>query len=406
MARFLIIAYTTYIHDGRVKRHAEALAERGDHVDVISLASGEPSNVNGVNLIGMPMARYRGASKAAYLLSYLRFFALASSKAARLSLSQRYDVAIVCTMPDAVIVCAILPKLLGSKVVLDVHDTMPELYRDKFGGARGALGAKLLMLEERLSSSCADFVLAVHDLHRERLQDAGVPAHKIRVVMNSPDARIFTTHSNEHSRPNEFTMVCHGTVTARLGLDLAIRAVDTVKANIPEIRLKVIGQGDQIAESRALVDRLGLTDRISFMNLVPVEQLPALLTTADVGLVPYRPSSATHLMLPVKLLDYVTLGIPVIAARLRTVEYYFGGGAVELFDPGNVLDLARAILLLYRNPSLRCQVVDRATQALERLNWKSQRREYLRTIDSLVSASKCDSHKTLRATDAKAGGRG
>ncbi len=386
MARFLMIAYTTYMHDGRVKRHAEALAERGDHVDVICLATGQQPITNGVNVIGLPMSRYRGASKSAYLRSYTRFFSMAAQRAARMSLKQRYDVVIVCTMPDAVIVCAILPKFLGSKVVLDVHDTMPELYRDKFGGTRGAAGAKLLMLEERVSSWWADRVLAVHDLHRDRLQKAGVPAGKIHVVMNSPDTRIFDLHKNGDSPPNQFTLICHGTVTQRLGLDLAISAVAALRPEIPELRLKVIGEGDRLAESRALVDRLGLAARVEFMDLVPVEKLPALLVKADVGLVPYRPSSATHLMLPVKLLDYATLGIPVIAARLRTVEYYFGDGAVELFEPGNVADLVRAIRLLYNNPDLRERLVDRARNSLDALNWQNQRSEYYRAIDSLLTA--------------------
>ncbi len=386
MARFLMIAYTTYMHDGRVKRHAEALAERGDHVDVICLATGQPPITNGVNVIGLPMPRYRGESKSAYLRSYTRFFSMAAQRAARMSLKQRYDVVIVCTMPDAVIVCAILPKFLGSKVVLDVHDTMPELYRDKFGGTRGAAGAKLLMLEERVSSWWADRVLAVHDLHRDRLQKAGVPAGKIHVVMNSPDTRIFDLHKNGDSPPNQFTLICHGTVTQRLGLDLAISAVAALRPEIPELRLKVIGEGDRLAASRAFVDRLGLAARVDFMDLVPVEKLPALLVKADVGLVPYRPSSATHLMLPVKLLDYATLGIPVIAARLRTVEYYFGDGAVELFEPGNVTDLVRAIRLLYNNPDLRGRLVDRARDSLDALNWQNQRSEYYRAIDSLLTA--------------------
>jgi glycosyltransferase involved in cell wall biosynthesis len=175
-------------------------------------------------------------------------------------------------------------------------------------------------------------------------------------------------------------------VTQRLGLDLAISAVASLRSEIPELRLKVIGEGDRLAESRALVDRLGLGARVSFMDLVPVEKLPALLVKADVGLVPYRPSSATHLMLPVKLLDYATLGIPVIAARLRTVEYYFGDGAVELFEPGNVSDLVRAIKLLYDHPELRARLVERARRALEALNWQNQRNEYYRAIDSLLTA--------------------
>lgn len=386
MARFLMIAYTTYMHDGRVKRHAEALAERGDHVDVICLATEAQPITNGVNVIGLPMPRYRGESKSAYLRSYTRFFAMAAQRAVKMSLKERYDAVIVCTMPDAVVVCAILPKLLGSKVVLDVHDTMPELFQDKFGGARGAAGAKLLMLEERISSWWADRVLAVHDLHRDRLQQAGVAAGKIHVVMNSPDTRIFNLHKNGDSPPNEFTLMCHGTVTQRLGLDIAISAVASLRSEIPELRLKVIGDGDRLAEARTLVDKFGMHNRVSFMDLVPVEKLPSLLVKADVGLVPYRPSSATHLMLPVKLLDYATLGIPVIAARLRTVEHYFGNGAVELFEPANVEDLARAIRRLYKDPNLRAQLVERARLALDALNWQNQRSEYYRAIDSLLTA--------------------
>ena len=52
MARILLIAYTTYVHDGRVKRHAEALADRGDHIDVVCLDSGHNGLIDGVNPAG------------------------------------------------------------------------------------------------------------------------------------------------------------------------------------------------------------------------------------------------------------------------------------------------------------------------------------------------------------------
>src|SRR6202007_456929 len=79
--------------------------------------------------------------------------------------------------------------------------------------------------------------------------------------------------------------------------------------------------------------------------------------------------------------DYATLGIPVIAARLRTVEYCLGDGAVELCEPGNVGDLARAIRLLYNNPDLRERLVERARQSLDALNWPNQGNEYYRAFD-------------------------
>src|SRR5215472_11267341 len=189
MARTLIIAYTKYIYDSRVRRHAEALAERGDEVDVISLD--QAGVLNRVNILGLGIPRYRGASRTSYVGNYVRFFARASAVALHRSISNRYDLAIACTMPDAAVLCTVPLRLLGTKVILDVHDTMPELYRDKFGGRRGLLGARLLMMEERLSAACAHRVLAVHELHRQRLVESGIDAQKIHVVMNSPDSRIF-----------------------------------------------------------------------------------------------------------------------------------------------------------------------------------------------------------------------
>ncbi len=385
MARILLIAYTTYVHDGRVKRHAEALAARGDQVDVLCLDSGHNGLHCGANVIGLKMPRYRGDSRSSYVRSYLRFFAKASWAALRLSCAARYDIVIVCTMPDAAVLCALPAKLLGSRIVLDIHDTMPELYQDKFGGRRGAIGARLLMVQERASARCADRVLAVHALHRLRLVEAGVPAHKIRTVMNASDPALFCAAANLRACSNgAFTLACHGTLARRLGLDIAIEALALVRPRIPGLRMMVIGTGDYLEQAKQLAVRKNLGECVSFIDQVPVEELPRLLAAADVGLVPNRASNATHLMLPVKLLDYAALGIPAIAARLRTIEHYFGEDAVRFFEPGDAAGLAAAIEELHADRARRAELVRNARRAVERIGWPAQRTEYYRAIDSLL----------------------
>ena len=383
MARALIIAYTTYIHDGRVKRHAEALAERGDHVDVISLD--QAGVLNRVNILGLGIRRYRGASRTSYVGNYVRFFARASAMALHMSISNRYDLAIACTMPDAAVLCAVPLRLLGTKVILDVHDTMPELYRDKFGGRRGACGAHILMIEERLSAACADRVLAVHEPHRQRLIQSGIQANKIHVVMNSPDSKIFRPEAIQAGRDPHFTVICHGTLTRRLGLDVAIKAVALLKDRIPELRLRIVGDGDYRSDALELVSALGLADRISFTDPVPIEKLPQLLQEASVGLVPNRPSSATHLMLPVKLLEYTALGIPSIAPRLRTIQCYFDCDSVRFFEPGNEISLANAIADLFHDCELRHCIKMRGQAVARRISWSSQRTQFYDAVDSLLA---------------------
>ncbi len=288
MARILIIAYTNYFHDGRVKRHAESLAERGDQVDVICLRGSLQGGETNVNVIGLEMPRYRGSSRSAYFRSYLRFFGLASLEAIRRSRVARYDVVVVCTMPDAAVLCALGPKLMGSKIVLDIHDTMPELYQDKFGGRRGAIGARLLLAEERASAWFADRVLAVHDLHRKRLEQAGVPGAKIKVVMNLPDPRIFAACNGNHRSSERFTIVCHGTVTRRLGLDVAIRATHLLRERIPGLQLMVMGGGDFLEESKRLADALHLNGHVTFSSPVLIERLPEALAQAAVSMRPSK----------------------------------------------------------------------------------------------------------------------
>ncbi len=402
MAHALVLAYTTYIHDGRVKRHAEALARRGDQVDAITLAAGRTGLINGVNVVGLEIPRYRGSSRASYLKSYVNFFVAAARKAAELAHDHPYDIAIVCTMPDAAILAALPLRRAGTKLVLDVHDTMPELYRDKFPGWIGAIGVPIMKMEERLSAGLADLVLAVHEPHRQRLAEYGIEADKIKVVLNSPDDRIFVRDGIAHKDPDTFTVVSHGTITHRMGLDLAVRAVGLLRDRIPQLRLLAVGAGDYLSEIHRLVAELNLQDRVIFKDMIPIEELPNVLRTADLGLVPNRESSATHLMLPVKLLEFAMMGIPAIAPRLKTVEYYFGDGAVRFFKPGDINDLADAIELLYRSPELRRAYAEKARKVVDRISWPNQRSEFYRAIDSVLPLRESESPANVEKR--KAGG--
>ena len=260
---------------------------------------------------------------------------------------------------------------------------MPELYRDKFPGWLGAMGVPIMKLEERLSAWCADAVLAVHEPHRQRLADYGIPADKIKVVLNSPDDRIFVP-SAPVKDPDTFNIVCHGTITHRMGMDLAVRAVARLRDRIPKLRLMALGAGDYVGEIRRLVAELKLEDRVIFKDMIPIEELPKVLCTADLGLVANRQSSATHLMLPVKLLEFAMLGIPALAPRLKTVEYYFGDDAVRFFKPEDVGDLANAIEQLYAAPELRRSYAENARKVIDQIGWRNQRGEFYRAIDSVL----------------------
>ncbi len=394
MARVLIIAYATYALDARVKRQAEALSCRGDQVEVICLNPGQITNTNGVTILDLRMPRYRGNSSRRYVQSYLRFIIRAAALAIRRSFKVRYDLVIVITMPDALILSALPCRLFGSKILLDVKDTMPELYLERFEGMQGRLGARLLMVEERVCARLADRILAVHDPHAQRLEEARIPRGKIAVVTNLPDPRTFKFPGSSQGVETEeavrhrsrFVLVCHGTVVRRLGLDTALKAVAMLRPRLPDLLLRIIGSGDYLGEIKALSRRLGVESAVSFEDPVPVEELPAKLAACSVGLVPNHATGATQLMLPVKLLEFATLGIPVISARLRTIEHYFSQDAVRYFTPGDCAELAGAIEELYYFSPARLQAMTRSAWLMaQKLSWQVQSESYYQAVDSLLS---------------------
>lgn len=356
--RAMIIGYLTYRGDARVKRQVGTLTAAGYHVDVICLAE-DTGEVSGpVNLVGIKVARYQGGSKLRYIRCYTTFFIKAAWTAARLAVRHHYDVAIVCNMPNFIVLCAIGPKLGGARIVLDVHDTVPELYRVKFGRPAGCLEERILMLEERASAWFADRVLAVHDLHARRLARAGIPERKLRVVLNAPNPDLFPYSELPLKHRDGFRLVYHGTISARLGVEVAIRAMALLRGRVPGIELRLIGRGDALEGCKWLCSDLKLNDRVRFEAPVPVERIAPLVHACSVGIVPNRDNAATQLMLPVKLMEYAMLGLPIVAARLDSVTQYFNGSAIEFFKPESPEALADAVVRLYENPA-RCAMMAR-----------------------------------------------
>jgi glycosyltransferase involved in cell wall biosynthesis len=390
-ARICMIALTDYPGDQRVRREAEALVARGDEVDVISPLTpsiGSRRSIDGVNL--HPTGRLRRDEKlrfAGYLSRDLAFLARASVKALRLHRRRPYDVVHVHTMPDYLVFAALGPKLTGAKVVLDVHDLVPELFASKFGVADTATIVRVTKVVERLCVRFADQALAVHEPHLGALVDHGNPRDKFTIVMNAPDPRLFARRA-DGAPAQAFTLIYHGTISTRHGLDVAVRAVALARRSYDDIRLEVVGDGDGVAVLRPLVAELGLADAVTITEgRFPAEELQPLFERASAGVVPLSHDVFTRYMLPVKLLEYVSLGLPVICSRTDTVQAYFDDTMVSFVEPGSDEDLAEKIVALRADEARRRRLVANAGAFLDEHSWMRERERYYAVIDSLLGPS-------------------
>lgn len=375
----------------RVQREAQALIARGFEVDVICLRyPGEPPNDvhDGVNVYRVPVRRHNSAGMFRQLLEYLSFFFLASLKLAYLHFRRRYDVIQVHNLPDFLIFASLIPKLAGARLILDLHDLMPEFYAARFHKTMDSWQLRLVRWQERVSCRFADHVITVSEHWRKTLILRGVAPQKCSVVMNVADPAVFHLPEDDADslpQDGELRMVYHGIIVERYGLDLALQAIDKVRHDIPGIHLTIIGAGTFRRSIAQMVEELDLSSHVRLEGFRPAEKLPSIIRTANLGIVPYRNDIFTDTLVPTKLMEYAALGMPAIAARTTAIQSLFQGTMVEFFEPGDVEDLVRCMRLLHRVPE-RLAALARASQEFnQRYNWQKTSSQYVDLVEQLAS---------------------
>ena len=390
-ATILMAAYTNYRRDPRVRREAEALVEIGHRV--VFLASRQPGEphremIDGVQVVKVPGLRNRKTSMVTYMLDYAIFAVMIFLHL--LAHPLRYRLIHINNMPDFLVFATALSRLTGTPVIHDVHDLMPEIFEEKFTSGQRHWIVTALKLQERWAGRFASAVLTVEDRLKDILSSRGIPRSKIHVLMNLPDERIFAPRSSAEAKPEgaPFVLVYHGTLARRLGLDIAIEAVAKAKAAIPHIELRIIGAGEERANLIALRNALGLQREVVFSDgFVPVQQIPAMIHDADVGVVPLRLSSATDIMLPTKLLEYVQVGIPCIVPKSVTISRYFDADMVQFFESGDPASLADALVSLYQQPARRSSLAQQATLRFNATyRWDRHKTVYTGLVKQLLKA--------------------
>jgi len=413
--RLLVLRHGYYPRDPRVRREAAALVARGHAVDVVCLrGAGESAReaVGGVRVLRLPLG-HRRAGAARYLFEYGAFFLGAAVAASALHLARRYDVVQVNTMPDALVIAALGPKLAGARVVLDLHEVVPELFAAKFGVPLDHPLPRLLAGVEQAAIRFADACLAVSAPCLDRYAARGAPREKFTIVMNSADPILFPRRPRPGTgdgpaggpdridqpadrpigRPlgRPIRLISHGTLVERHGFDVLVRAVAELGHVVghgdltPGYRLEIVGDGEARPALDRLVDDLGVEDRVTLAGFVPLDDIPARLAAADIGVVANRSDAFTDLVVPTKLMEYVATGVPAVVARTPAVEAYFGDDMVRFFQPGDPADLARAIAALAADPALRDRLAARADEQFSAAyGWPAMAARYSALVERLA----------------------
>jgi len=406
--RAAVVVFSHYPSDPRPRRAAEVLVQQGMQVDVIciKMADDEASraNFNGVNIRRLPL-RHRRGGKFNYVFQYAAFILAAFGLLAFRSLTRRYHLVHVHNMPDVLVFSALVPKLLGAKVILDLHDPMPELMTTIFGFQGESRTVRLLKWLEQRSTRFADAVLTVNLACKKIFASRSCPAEKLLVVMNSPDERIFeyreapapTSSARDTAKP--FVMMYHGSLVERHGLDLAVQAIESVIRVIPDLELRVYGRPTPYVQLvMESVKQRRLEKVVRYLGELSLEEIAAAIDGCDLGLVPNRRSVFTEINTPTRIFEYLARGKPVIVPLAGGITDYFSPQDLIYFKLGDAEDLARKIQHAYAHPIEVAEIVKRGQEVYRAHRWEVERTRFLDLICELLGGERSGKGRTALAT--------
>jgi glycosyltransferase involved in cell wall biosynthesis len=382
-----MLVYSFYESDNRVMRYAETLAKRGDQVDVFALKSkdGQPFHdvLRGVNVYRIQKRIKNEKGQLSFLFRLIKFLIVASVFLTYHHIKKPYKIIHVHNVPDFLIFAALVPKLFGAKAILDIHDIVPELYATMFNKTKGSFLFKLMVAIEKASCAFSDHVIIANDIWHKVIIMRSVNKDKCSVVLNYPDENIFFRRTRER-QDNRFIMIYPGSLNRRQGVDIAIKALSIIKDKVPLAELHIYGDGADKDYLEHLAVDLGLQDRVLLKGSLPIYEVADKMANADLGIEPKRNDLFAGDAMSTKILEFMSLGVPVIVSDTRVHKYYFDDSVVLFFKSDDENDLARCMLLLINDTILRQKMLLNISGFVQDYVWDKRKEEYLGLIDKMI----------------------
>ncbi|MFH1116724.1 MAG: glycosyltransferase family 4 protein [Pseudomonadota bacterium] len=395
--RVCMLTHSIYSRDTRIRRLSEYLTADGHRVDVICLAadtSEEPVDSGNLRVFPLPVSRRR-RERLGLVFEWIVTFVLMFVYTTRLDLKNRYDLIHVHNMPDFLVFCAMLPRLRGCPVILNIHDVTPQVARSKLDLPAAHPLIRALAVIERICMGFSTYVITETRVAAKSLIDGGAPHDKVGIVMNAADARMFRPDEknvDRHPKTGPFTVLFVGTVARRYGLETCVRALPYIRPAVPDIRLKVIPkvkhEGVALDECLALAESMGVRELIELSDPVPLERMPAVMLDSNLGLYPAFSDCHMEVSPSLKIPEMVNMGLPIVASRLSWLEELYGAESVAFVPPGDPKALGEKIVDLHRSPEERERLARNAMKRGAALTWEEQYGAYKEILSELLPGRK------------------
>jgi glycosyltransferase involved in cell wall biosynthesis len=375
--------YSYYPFDPRVRRAAGVLMDMGYSVDVICLRSEGEKKIDsheGVNIYRIPLVHIRGGYFR-YLYNYIMFFLLSFLMLNMLDRKKNYEVVHAHSLPDFLVLIAVFQKLRKKKIVLELHEVMPEIFAARFNKDMDSGIVKIPMLLERVSIAFSSRIITVNSTIKKLYMSRGVPAEKITVIMNSPDEKIHSEKDLNDFKAKlkldeKYVLVYVGGINPERNIEVILKAMAKVKPDIPNIFFLLFGhtlgqKGEEYKDQlKSMIKQLGLENMVYVGGRLNPEDVRSYLNLADFGVVSYVCNPLTDVAVPNKIFEYIALNKPVITVKLNALYSLFCNDSALYYEPEDAEDLARQILWLHTHKDELAGMADKACKIYDDCKWE------------------------------------
>ena len=171
------------------------------------------------------------------------------------------------------------------------------------------------------------------------------------------------------------------------GVDILIDAVPEIIKKHPDIEIALVGNGPELENIKNKVSKLKLNSQIKFYGWINHDKISQILSQSSIAIGPLRSTEVTKNALPIKVLEYMSAGLPIIAAKNTLPQDVLEEGKNGFFVK-NSKELSVKILELLNNQELRKKMGHNSKEMVKKFDWKNIAELITNEAEQIISLSK------------------
>lgn len=214
--------------------------------------------------------------------------------------------------------------------------------------------------------NASNVLVSNKDTEKVIIKEYNVSPEKISIIPNGVDLSLFNISKRKDPKKIIFT----GAMYYHRGLDILLEAIPKIIKKIPDAKFVLIGSGSELEKLKEAVSKNNLESSVEFKGWIKREEIPENITDASIGIGPLRLTDVTARALPIKVLEYMAVSLPIIAQKGTLPDDVLVNEKNGYFIDG-VDDLAEKIISLLEKPEKIKEMVLQSSQMVQKFSWNN-----------------------------------